>query len=70
MHKSKLFRMNLLCLLMLDMLDNHVKSQLLINQISCSTLKSHAFVKIVLLILAHSAVDIINEFIVDFILLG
>ena len=55
---------------MLDMLDNHVKSQLLINQISCSTLKSHAFVKVVLLILAHSAVDIVNEFIVDFILLG
>lgn len=70
MYKSKLLRMDYLCLLLLNVFYNHIKSQLLVNQVSGTTLKSHAFVEVVLLILAHSAVDVVNKFIIDFVLRG
>jgi hypothetical protein len=69
MDKSKFLRMDLLGLLMLNVFHNHVKSQLLINQVSRPTLKSHALVKVVLFILSNSAVDVVNKFIVYLFLL-
>jgi hypothetical protein len=48
---------------------DHVESQLIVDQVPGSALKSHALVKVFFFVLAHAAMDIIYKLAVHFILL-
>lgn len=61
--------MDLLRFFVFDVPHDHVKGKLIIDEVSIAPLKSHAFVKMLFLVLAHAAMDIVDEFTVQFILL-
>ena len=62
--------MNLFCLFVFNMLHDHVKSQLIIDEVTIAAFETHALVEVCFFVLAHSAVDVVDELVVDPILLG
>lgn len=61
--------MNLFYLFCLDVLDDHVEGQLVIDEVTVASLKPYALVECVFFVLPYTAMDVVDELVVDAVVL-